>query len=126
MMRVSEFLSFKPEKCEAFCHLPPTSPMFMLVVINNVTTRKWEYRMERQGERNRASETTSPEEALAAFARQGIEVVTLRQISTHTAGSGLLVFCHLPVLVPFSLPHERFSDGLHSSSLLTHSHLGHD
>lgn len=79
-------------------------------------------------ERRRAGETASPEEALAAFARQGIEVVTLRQISTHAAGSGLLVFCHLSflVVVLLSLPRERFSGGLHSSGLLTHSHLRDD
>lgn len=71
------------------------------------------------------SETTSPEEALAAFASQGIEVVTLRQISAHSADFGLIILCPLffPVLILFNLPCERFSDGPHLSGHFTHSHL---
>lgn len=71
---------------------------------------------------------SSPEEAFAAFTGQGIEVVTLGQVTTHTAGSGLVVFCQLPILVLdiFTLLREHFSDGLKSIELLVHSHLRED
>lgn len=74
------------------------------------------------------TETFSPEEAFAAFTGQGIEVVTLGQVTTHTAGSGLVVFCQLPilVLVVFILLREHFPDGLESIELLVHSHLRED
>lgn len=67
-------------------------------------------------------EEALPEEALAAFAGQGIEVVTICQISTDTTHSGLLIICQLLLLIPFILPCEHFTDDLHSSGFLVHSH----
>lgn len=74
----------------------------------------------------RVSETASPEEALAAFTCQGIEVVTLGQISTHTTSFGLLIFSYLFLLILLILVGEKIMHALHSSGLPAHSHLTDD
>lgn len=70
---------------------------------------------------------TSPEEAFAAFARQGVEVVTLGQVAAHPAQPGLVVPRLLPlfvvVLILYRLRVDPFSERLCPSCLLTHCQL---